>query len=720
MNNERARETRGSIRDLLYILFRRKWVIIGVVLSTVIPVTIYSLLIPSSYESKCSLLVKPGRENIYVAPVGAPEGTHPPTIVQRVTEVINSEIQILRSRVLIRRVLEKLRVARLTPRDLTQDSMLAYAEDTESSSLEVAVNRVLQKLSVERVKDTDVIEVAFRSDAPDISANFVTTLVDLFLERHLEIHESSQSYDFFKAQSNQLEQELKTAARKLADFRKRYGIVSFDQLKQLTLQKYTDVNAAKRDNDAIIKQTQRRTEKLRQNLTDISENRYLQQSEDTDTGVISTLKNRLAEMELEKADLIHKYKPDNHNVVRINEAIAQLREMLAAEEEGFHGSVVTGLNTIYQSIEGELLMQEANLEAFRTRGVEIEGQLIEYGRELERLGRLEPELRSLERAVSVHEQNYKLYLTKFEESRVSDAMDAARMVSVSILEPATVPVHPVPVNKALNFFMSLCLGGLAGLGLAFLLEYFNHSFKVPGDIKENLNVALLGTVEDLPKEEIGDLATLAARPEPALHYQILKSNVMMYAREKGIKALSICSPTSMEGVSTVALNLAAFLAKDSGDRVALVDANLRQPMVHTLCNLSASPGFSEVIQEGRNVHEAIRQSIIPNLSVLTSGMSPSNPMAIFESSKLNDMIQVLKAEFDWIIFDCAPVDLYPDTTVLARRLDRVALVVQAEKIGAEVAIRAKESLEQAGAKILGAVLNRRRQVIPESIYRRLH
>jgi len=717
--DEQRTEIKSSLRDLAYVLFRRKWVIIGVLLATLIPVTVYTLRIPPAYESRSRLLIKPGRENIYVSPVGAPEGTHPPTIVQRVAEVINSEIQILKSRVLIRRVVEQLRVAGLLPNSLPESSMVAHAEDEESLSIEVAVNRALRNLSIVRIKDTDIIEVAFRSEDSDTPANFVNTLVDRYLERHLEVHRSLQSYEFFKAQSNQLEQELKNAARRLSDFKKKYGIVSFDQLKDITLEKYADVNHGKKDNERAIKETKKRIDKLKEDLSKTSENRYMRQSESTDSGVIGILKGRLAELELRKSELMHKYKPDNYEVVSVDEAIAKVKEMLAGEEEKFHGSVTTGLSGAYQQLESGLLAQEVNLEAYHVRGKEIERQSIEYGLELERLARLEPELRTLERAVSIHEQNYKLYLIKFEESRVSDAMDAARMVSVSLLEPATTPLGPIGQNKGLNIFLSLCIAGVAGLGLALLIEYFDHTFKVPEDIKDNLKVPVLGTIEDLPAKEREDLEALAVSPKPPLHYQILKSNIMMHAGEKGIKTLSICSPTPREGSSTVALNLATFLAKDGGYRVVLVDANLRNPSLHSSCKLPTSPGFSEVIHEGANVHEAIKQSVIPNLFVLTGGISPPNPMVIFESPKLDDLVKVLRREFDWIIFDCAPTDLYPESTVLARRLDGVVLVIQAENKNAEVAIRAKEHLEQAGAKIVGAVLNRRRRVIPEVIYKRL-
>ncbi len=719
MDVERIKEKGGSLRDVVYVLFRRKWFIIGVFLATVVPTTIYTLLIPDLYEAKSSILVKPGRENIYVSPVGAPEGAHPPIIVQRVSEVINSEIEILKSKVLIRRVIEQIGFAALFPNDLPETSRVAHAEDEKSIPLEVAVKRTLAHLSVKRVRGTDIIEVAFRSLDLDIPANFVNTLVDSYLDRHLEVHRNIKSYDFFKAQSRQLEQELESAARKLADFKKKYGIVSFEQLMGITLSKFTEANSAKNRNETEIKTTQKKIDKLKEDLSRISEHKYTGQSESTDAPVVSELKSTLASLELQRTNLVQKYKPDNYKIANIDDRIAKVKELLASEEEKFHGSVSTGLSGVYSTLESQLLTEEVSLEALHTRGLEIEKHLIEYGQEMSRLGRLEPELRALERAVGIKEQNYRLYLTKFEESRVSDAMDAVKMVSVTVLESAETPLGPIPHGKGLNIFLSLCIAGVAGLGLAFLMEYFDHTFKVPEDIKDNLGVPVLGTIEDLPTKEKEDLEALAISPKPPLNYQILKTNIMMHAGEKGIKTLSICSPTPREGSSTVALNLAAFLAKDGGYRVVLVDANLRNPSLHSSSKLLTSPGFSEVIHEGVNVHEAIRQSVIPNLFILTSGISPPNPMVIFESPKLDDLLKVLRKEFDWILFDCAPTDLYPESTVLARRLDGVVLVIQAENKSAEVVIRAKEDLEQAGAKIVGAVLNRRRLIIPEVIYKRL-
>jgi len=717
MDGGHRQEKRSSLRDLAYVVFRRKWVILGTLLATFVPATIYTLTIPSVYEAKSHLLVKPGRENIYVSPVGSPEGTHPPTIVQRVAEVINSEIQILKSRVLIRRAIEETGIEELFPGGLSGDSRTAHAE--ASVPVEGVVDRALKSLSAQRLADSDVIEVVFRSHDPRIAADFLTKLLDLYLQRHVEVHRSGQSYDFFKGQSDQLEEKLRTADRRLSDFKKKYSIVSFDQLKKSTLEQYMATQAAKRENEAEIISVEEQLARLKEELAKIAKHRTVGQDESSDPPVISDLKRQLAALELDKARLMYQYKPNNYKVIQNKEAIAKVKEMLEGEEKKFHGSVRTGLSAIYENLEGQILANESRLVAFKSKQPEIEKRLIEYSQELERLGRLAPELQALERAVAVNEQNYRLYLTKFEESRISDAMDAARLVSVSILEPPTAPLGPLGVNRTLNLFLSLCLGGAAGLGLAFLIDYFDQSFKIPEDVEDNLKAPLLGTVNDLPDKETQDLQTLASQSAPPPHYEILKNNMIMKAQVKGMKVLSVFSPAPKEGASTIALNLASALTKDKGCRVLLVDANLRHPIVHSTFNLASSPGLVEVIHEGLDIHKAVRESVIPNLFLLTSGESPANPVVIFKSEKWVDLLEVLRKKFHWVILDGAPINLYPDATILAPRVDGAVLVIEAENKRAEIAIQAKEHLEEAGAKVLGAVLNRRRHVIPEMVYRRL-
>lgn len=717
MNGQDVRANKSSLRDLAYIFFRRKWVILAVFLATVIPVTVYTLRIPASYEAKARLLVKPGRENIYVSPVGSPEGTHPPTIVQRVAELKNSEIQILQSRILLERVVRDIGLAKFDPGFSLTKSGDEARDDTVA--LSKAVSHVLSRLTAESMEGTDVIEIAFRASSPETAFDFVNKWIEDYLERHVEVHQSSQSFGFFKSQAEQLKETLLASARGLADFEKKYSLVSFDAQKNLVLNRFMTSDGQAKEIAADIKAAEKKVEKLKQDLAQLPAQRYLSQEEYTDTTAVSDLKTKLADLEVQRADLLHRYKPDNFNVVRVNDTIAQIQKMLAEEEERFHGQVTTGANKNYNDAESEIMALETELAALQIKSEEVDKQLIEYGKELERLGRLEPDLRNLQRTVDINEQTYKLYLTKFEESRVSEAMDAAKMVSVSVLEPPTFPRKPVPIRTGLNIFVSLCIGCLAGIGLGFLAEYFDHTLKVPEEIETLIGLTPLGAVEDLPEDEKVDVNTLAASPTAPQYYEILKGNVKTQAAEKQKRILSICAPTPGEGASTVALNLAAALSKDKGQRVLLIDANLRDPSFHASFNLPISAGLSDVILDGADAKRTPRETVIPNLFVLTAGTSPPNPVGLFESPKLVDFVKAVREDFDWIIFDGAAVNSYPETAVLASKVEGTILVVEAENKRAEVALQAKERLEAAGGSILGAILNRRRFVIPEAIYRRL-
>jgi capsular exopolysaccharide synthesis family protein len=431
------------------------------------------------------------------------------------------------------------------------------------------------------------------------------------------------------------------------------------------------------------------------------------------------MKTRLAELELERAELLNRYKPDNYHVVRINDSIAQIKKILADEKEQFHGSIATGKNQNYQKAESDLLVLETDIASYQAKLEELDKQLLEYGAELERLGRLEPELRSLKRNVATNEQTYRLYLTKFEESRVSEAMDAAKMVSVSVIEPAQFPARPLPVNTLLNFFVSLCVGGLAGFGLAFLLEYFDHTLKVPEDVGKMLDLPFIGAIEDLTEKGLPDLKTLAASPSSPPPFEILKGNLKTLASETRTRIFSVCASSDDEGASTIAFNLAASLTKDKGQRVLLVDGNVREPALHSLFNLPMAPGLSDLVLDGADIRQTPRETAIPNLFVLTCGTIPANPIGLFESPRLSEFVATVRADFNWIIVDGAPVNAYPDTAALASKVDATILVVQAETKRAEVALQAKERLEKGGGSILGVVLNRRRFIIPEAIYRRL-
>ena len=173
------------------------------------------------------------------------------------------------------------------------------------------------------------------------------------------------------------------------------------------------------------------------------------------------------------------------------------------------------------------------------------------------------------------------------------------------------------------------------------------------------------------------------------------------------------------GASTTSVALATALTKDAGLRVLLMDANFRTPGLHERFNTECTPGLHDLICKD-NGHSARFNHVGPDeLYLLSSGVNGGAVTAYFESPRFERMVQSARSSFDFVIIDSAPVSRFPDAQAICARVDGVVLVVEAGKTRLQVAQRAKKELEDAGGRILGVVLTKRRRYIPEWIYRRL-
>jgi capsular exopolysaccharide synthesis family protein len=178
----------------------------------------------------------------------------------------------------------------------------------------------------------------------------------------------------------------------------------------------------------------------------------------------------------------------------------------------------------------------------------------------------------------------------------------------------------------------------------------------------------------------------------------------------------IISSVEGEGASTVARNVAKMLSQKGP--ILLLDANLRSPSQHVAFGVEISPGFNDVANQNTDLEKAVRNGFTPGLSLMTSGELRDDP-PLLSSGALVEAMDALRSRFDWIIIDGPPATVYPEVVSLAGLADCAVLVVQAERTRWEVADQARRILEESGLHILGAVLNRRKFHIPNSLYKRI-
>ena len=204
---------------------------------------------------------------------------------------------------------------------------------------------------------------------------------------------------------------------------------------------------------------------------------------------------------------------------------------------------------------------------------------------------------------------------------------------------------------------------------------------------------------------------LIVKNKPRSHiseaYRTLRTNIKFSSLDKPLNTIMVTSAVPQEGKTTNTVNLALTIA-ESGEKVIIIDADLRVPLIHKVFNSDSNPGLTNVLVDNKKLSEVIKKAdeIDSNLYYIPSGPIPPNPSELLGSEKMKAVIEELKEQADTLIFDSAPVIGFADSLVLANQVDGVVLILNAGMVTRDAAKQAKLLLEKAKAKILGVVLNK--------------
>ncbi|MED3968888.1 CpsD/CapB family tyrosine-protein kinase [Priestia megaterium] len=203
------------------------------------------------------------------------------------------------------------------------------------------------------------------------------------------------------------------------------------------------------------------------------------------------------------------------------------------------------------------------------------------------------------------------------------------------------------------------------------------------------------------------LAHNSPKDPVAEQYRTIRTNIQFSNVDQDIKTIVLTSSGAEEGKSTTSANLATVYAQQ-GLKVLLIDADLRKPTGHYTFRLENHIGLTNVLTRQSTLAQAVQESEIPHLSVLTSGPIPPNPSELLASAQMAELLKEMKEQFDMIIFDTPPILAVADAQILANQVDGTILVVSSGKTEKDAALKSKELLSNAQGKLLGVVLNNRK------------
>jgi capsular exopolysaccharide synthesis family protein len=588
---------------------------------------------------------------------------------------------------------------------------LPLAKIQNSTQYMSSLQRLKGMVNAEQEGATNIINVKVVSSDADEATRVANTLVQEYQEYNIreKNRKTFETKAFLEEQLDNTHIQLKSAEDQLRKFKEGYSLVSLDAQTQKTLERLFAVEDELEN--TIAKRREIDTQAIaitEKQLGSLSATEQFLANPDVNSPIFS-LNQQLGSLLIERENLRIDYTDAHPEVSEVNEKIRTVAFELKKE-----------LN----SYRRELRSQEAKLaEKLRTLKKQTLG-LPDKALQLIRL----------QREVSMQEALYSQLKTKYQETLI---LESGKVQEVTIVRPALIPGAPFNIpSRGMIVATGLVMGLIIGMVLAFGIEVFDTSMGTIEDVENLLGVPVLGVIphmaseerkrrrkgKHLPKKRRLDLvAHYDPKSLPAEAFRALRSNLEFIRVDKKLTSCLVTSAFVQEGKTFNVVNLALSMAQ-AGQRVLLIEADLRKPVIHKMFGIQRVPGLTDYIL-GNYAWEDIQNNIadvmlgdfemedilhtpgLDNLSIVTCGTNPPNPAEILRSERFKDLLNSATKKFDMVFIDAPPVLPVADATEISTLVDGILLVYTVGKIGRGVLKRAKVSLDNVDANVVGVVLN---------------
>jgi capsular exopolysaccharide synthesis family protein len=364
-------------------------------------------------------------------------------------------------------------------------------------------------------------------------------------------------------------------------------------------------------------------------------------------------------------------------------------------------SAIENRAKIKEQLESLLRGYESGLEIAyseaQSRVEELESQLAQA--KVDQILSARDRMRPFEEATQRLDDETRLYTTLRLTLRQREIDFQVPKRTIEILNKALPNRRFARPSWILNIASALVFGLVLGVGAALTLEYFDTSLRDVADIEERLKIPVLGVIPFHPEP----MGPLRDEPENAEPYRVLQTNLNLTVKAGQSAVLVVFSAGPAEGKSTTICRLAHLMGA-YGERVLLIDGDLRRPAQHHLAGCAKAPGLSDVLAGKCDVDAAIRKSVAPGLDLLTSGGMPGFTLSLLYAARLRDLLSSLRGRYDRILLDSPPIIGVSDASLLAGLADGAILLIQHRRNPVSMVLRAQQIIVSLKTPILGAVL----------------
>jgi polysaccharide biosynthesis transport protein len=570
-------------------------------------------------------------------------------------QFFNTQLNVLHSRAIAERVVDKLKLRQSFP-----------------GADPVAV--LLGTVAVEPVPETYVVEVRITNNDPEDAALWANTLADVYMDYSIEgqVEAARRAYKWVNERLAETQTGMEQAQDKLLRASQGQDLyVPEGSVSAIT------TSITKLTEDHI--QAQARRIELEAQLGEFQEARRRGRGTDAipqvgGDAVVADMNGRIQVLTLELAKMRDKYKEGHPEVQKVQAQLKQLRQ----DRDARVAQIEEGLRAEYR----QLQRKEAEL---KTAIDEHKGRAADQSLKM-------TELESLKKQADSAAGLYTVLLQKLNETNIAASIQNN---NVRLLDRAVVPSAPVWPRKRQIALVGLMAGLLLGAGFVLLRDALDNTLKDADDVERHLHLELLAAIPRYTKDD-ASLATEA--------YQNLRTALLFSRRGEQGQVVLVTGTAPGEGKTTTLLNVAKLLAV-SGESVVVVDCDLRRANLHQRLNVPREPGLTDYFVKNTPIASLVRPTRVPNLSAIAAGPLPPNPPAILARPELGAVLAQLKQQYRWVLVDSPPVAAVTDALLLAQRADSTLLVVQQNKVDRTMVKRALLALRKVTPNVIGAVLN---------------
>ncbi|MFH0920002.1 MAG: polysaccharide biosynthesis tyrosine autokinase [Fibrobacterota bacterium] len=647
----------------LSVIFRRKRLVFVSVIGVVLLSFIKNIGTVEVYQAETKLNVQLKQQN----PVGQFD---PGYFWDRQTK-INTLLNIIKSREVMQRV---------------QDAL----------HLNISVVALSGSITAKRIEQTNILSVISKSPDPELAARIANTLADVFITFNSEINRKdiSDAISYIERQIEKTGKELKEKEELLKNFQQTHRIVESTEESSPEMQKLTELETALQATVIQIVENKERMVEIQKLLQ--REKVYVEESYTFD----NTLESKLVQLNMEMANALAEYGPEHRRVKFIKENIKQLTDMAKKSKEGaMKTSSTKSLNQNRIQLFTEYNDRMVEDKALTAKKTAYENVLKDITRQVFKVPEVQLEYRRIKREKENIEAVYQLLQTKYQEQRIRYELQSADIV---LLETAAVPRTPIQQGARFGLLLMLFIGLAVGIGLAYLVEFFDQTIKSPQAVEEELGLPILGIIPLMEEDsKVIDLESKSSILEP---YRSLRTNIRYTNVGAEKRTILVTSAIQGDGKTTKVCNLAISFALE-GKRVMVIDADLRRAALHKVMNVNKEIGLSEYLS-GQATFEEIQKKVFDGLiTIVTSGNRPPNPAELLGSRRFFQLLQEASATHDMIFIDSPALVPVSDALLLAPFADSTILIGRALRTPLKAMLFAKNSLIRSGANIIGLVFN---------------